>query len=794
MREDALKYAGRGFRVLPLVPKGKKPTFKTGKLHAAASREPAKIDEWFPDDTRRNLGTVAGPDEFDGRGLFALDVDGADGVAELGRLLGAERLIPTWRVRSGREGIGEHVYYHGKVKSSSANGLEVRSEGKILVLPPSVHKSGRRYEVVQPERLIADAPEWLIKILNERESAGGKRERKQKAATVPNSVVPEYLRLSVLPRLADRAAADFLIVEPEDLLAAAAVLPNPDLPWESEEGGFNEIGLAFWRVSGGQMYGLEAFKIVAAKSKKWDGGKECEERWANYAVSPPTDYTFGSIKFWIWRVIPGWEVPSREPKAIQSKEVAPEPEAKPQADDFFKPEEGKVNGHATLAQFFKDIDLDKPGNPLIKLNEKFAVIGDLGGKCLVMSWVASKVDRAVNVPSFQTFKSFTERFGHKYIMVKRDGKDGEVVEEAKQLGAYYLKWPHRRTFEGIDLVPNGERELPGKVLNLWQGFAIEPAAGRWPLMRRHILDVLAAGDVASARYIVGWAAWSVQHPGERAEAALVLKGGKGSGKGTFADAMRQIFGQHGLHIFNSKHLVGAFNGHLRNCLFLFADEAFWAGDKHGEAVLKGMLTEPVLMIEQKGIDATAWKNRLHVIMAANAEWVVPASHDERRYAVFEVSSARMNDEAYFAALRAEMAGGGLAAMLYDLLALDLKDWHPRKIVRTAALAEQKARSLDPRHEWWESVLQSGVLPGRRDATHGAIPATTVYDRARDDVPKLKEASATALGRFLRGFGAEGLHRENGNYWRFPNLIEARRLWTIKFGEWPWRNTLADWHP
>ena len=83
MREDALKYAGRGLRVLPLVPKGKKPPFKTGKLHAAASRDPTKINDWFPDGTRHNLGTVAGPDEFDGRGLFALDVDGPDGVAEL---------------------------------------------------------------------------------------------------------------------------------------------------------------------------------------------------------------------------------------------------------------------------------------------------------------------------------------------------------------------------------------------------------------------------------------------------------------------------------------------------------------------------------------------------------------------------------------------------------------------------------------------------------------------------------------------------------------------------------------
>ena len=158
-------------------------------------------------------------------------------------------------------------------------------------------------------------------------------------------------------------------------------------------------------------------------------------------------------------------------------------------------------------------------------------------------------------------------------------------------------------------------------------------------MQRHIFEVLADGNRAYAEYIFKFAAWAVQNPGDRAEVALVFRGGKGSGKGTFANALKRMFGQHGLQIFNSKHLVGAFNGHLRNCLLLFADEAFWAGDKQGESVLKGLITEPALMIEQKGVDAAPWKNRLHVIMAANADWVVPASHDERRYAMFDASPA-----------------------------------------------------------------------------------------------------------------------------------------------------------
>jgi Mesyanzhinovviridae DNA primase len=140
---------------------------------------------------------------------------------------------------------------------------------------------------------------------------------------------------------------------------------------------------------------------------------------------------------------------------------------------------------------------------------------------------------------------------------------------------------------------------------------------------------LANGDPDFADYILRWSAWAVQNPGTPAEVALVLKGEKGSGKGTWFVALRRIFGPHGLHIASSKHLIGSFNGHTRYCLFLFADEAFWAGDVQGESELKAMLTEPTRIVEQKFVDAGPIKNRLHVGMAANAAWAVPASHDER---------------------------------------------------------------------------------------------------------------------------------------------------------------------
>ena len=96
----------------------------------------------------------------------------------------------------------------------------------------------------------------------------------------------------------------------------------------------------------------------------------------------------------------------------------------------------------------------------------------------------------------------------------------------------------------------------------------------------------------------------------------MLRGLKGTGKGMVGQMLMRIFRNHSLHITNSKHLVGNFNAHLVDALFLFLDEAFWAGDKQGEGTLKALITERTIMIEPKGVDSFQMPNRLKILMAS----------------------------------------------------------------------------------------------------------------------------------------------------------------------------------
>ena len=90
-------------------------------------------------------------------------------------------------------------------------------------------------------------------------------------------------------------------------------------------------------------------------------------------------------------------------------------------------------------------------------------------------------------------------------------------------------------------------------------------------------------------------------------------------------------------------------------------------------------------------------NLLHLLLSSNNDWVVPASHDERRYLMLDVTATHKGNFAYFAALDAQMENGGLAAMLHELATMDLGDFHPRKVPDTLELGEQKLHSLDSDH-------------------------------------------------------------------------------------------------
>ncbi|MCU9931097.1 hypothetical protein OFL77_27585, partial [Escherichia coli] len=71
-------------------------------------------------------------------------------------------------------------------------------------------------------------------------------------------------------------------------------------------------------------------------------------------------------------------------------------------------------------------------------------------------------------------------------------------------------------------------------------------------------------------------------------------------------------------------------------------------------------------------------NITRVAIIGNEDWLVPASFDERRYAVFSVGDGRRQDRDFFHNMRVGMEEGGYAYLLkflmdFDLSAIDVNE-------------------------------------------------------------------------------------------------------------------------
>lgn len=381
---------------------------------------------------------------------------------------------------------------------------------------------------------------------------------------------------------------------------------------------------------------------------------------------------------------------------------------------------------------------------LRKLNERHAVIANFGGKCRVIEEVKDdNIERSRL--AHQSFDDFNNRYCH--IQVEM-GQDRNGVPQQMPVGRWWLKNPLRRQYDSVTFAPG--RETPGRY-NLWKGFSCPAEPGDCHLYLEHVRENICNGEQDLYDYVLGWMARAVQQPDCQGEVALMLRGRMGTGKGIFARTFGDLFGRHFVHVADPRHLTGNFNAHLRDCVVLFADEAFFAGDVQHASVLKRMITEPTNILEAKGFDSEVGPNYTHLILASNSQWVIPAGSDERRYFAVDVSEARKQDSEYFEAIVKEIKNGGDSALLHFLQNYDIKNFQVRNVPQTKALMDQKMLSMPVEDEWWYRKLFEGKVMRKHPSWLALVPREELYNdylNYMDSIHVNRRCNETNFGRFL----------------------------------------------
>lgn len=426
----------------------------------------------------------------------------------------------------------------------------------------------------------------------------------------------------------------------------------------------------------------------------------------------------------------------------------------------------------------ESVNAEVANDVVTELNGKHAVVM-IGGRCAVLTEVedARRMQKTITLSQQ---KDFTLFYKNRFVQAGKRRMD---------LGTYWLQHPTRRQYTKVVFSPEG---CASDEYNLWRGFVVEPKEGDCNLYLAHIRDIICGANETHYDYVLAWMADIVQHPGARPGTSLVMRGDEGTGKGVMAKGFGRLFGQHFVHLTQSRHLVGNFNAHLREALVVFVDEAFWAGDKSAEGVLKALITEERHMVESKFFDPIQVDNYTHFLISSNNDWIVPAGATARRFAVFDVSDKHRQDIEYFKKIETQMQNGGSAALLHFLLHYDGSTVDLRRVPQTAALVDQKGLSMTPVQRFWKNCLMYGSNTGMHNPQWlQSVECRLLHELYREEAEQLgarHRANETELGiqlkklvpglrkarRWYENVWPTGKDKRRRYEWDFPDLDTCRK--------------------
>lgn len=263
-KDWALYYASLGWAIIPLIPGTKRPANKHGS--AEATSDIATINQWWAQWPTANIGMCPAKS-----GLYALDVDPRNGGDKSFEKLQTEHVgvLASPLMNLSGSGSGFHQLFKAKPDArylgQPAEGIDGKHKG-FIVLPPSLHPSGKLYE-------------W----------SGGTHPTLELVASL--DVAPSFLEVPERKKRASEIKGSHLDVP---MIRAALEHLDPDagyMPWLN-----TVLSLNYWAESAElDDVGFELAREWSERSGRCYDLGELEDKWGTFDNSRPGARTLGSL-------------------------------------------------------------------------------------------------------------------------------------------------------------------------------------------------------------------------------------------------------------------------------------------------------------------------------------------------------------------------------------------------------------------------------------------------------------------------------------------------------------------
>ena len=232
---------------------------------------------------------------------------------------------------------------------------------------------------------------------------------------------------------------------------------------------------------------------------------------------------------------------------------------------------------------------------------------------------------------------------YEHLHFKEEGKKTSFI-------LTWLKDERIRAYVDMDTYPP-PLVCPDNVYNLWIPFAMEKV-NDWEekdisLFLNHI-KILCNHEETSYDYFIKWLAQMIQYPAVKIT-LIVFQSAEGCGKGRLFTLIEQIIGS-GKYLETSnpeRDVWGNFNAPMANAFFVHLSELNKKSTYESEGRIKGLITDPALLINLKGKDAINTTSYHRFVGATNIDEPMDTHIGDRRKMMISSSNELKGNSDYF---------------------------------------------------------------------------------------------------------------------------------------------------
>ncbi len=163
--EAALRYAEKGYSVIPINPSaeeetGKKPLIKWAEFQTRKAND-VEIKGWWTKWPKAMVGIVTGKIS----NLLVMDADTQEAIDKADELIPDSVVVPA--VITPRGGRHYHFAYSNGIRNSNDGLLHVRGEGGYAICPPSINQQGKGYSWINEESELPELPSAVKEYLKD---------------------------------------------------------------------------------------------------------------------------------------------------------------------------------------------------------------------------------------------------------------------------------------------------------------------------------------------------------------------------------------------------------------------------------------------------------------------------------------------------------------------------------------------------------------------------------------------------------------------------------------------------